>query len=159
MSENTSKLDRIIPKGEWLNLAHIAANTATEYFKETFTRKAYDGKPWKPWANTYRHRANGSLMIDSAKLLNSIRPSKITAEKVVIQAGNSKVDYARAHNEGFIGSVTVKPHTRVVKGKAQRVRQHTRNMRLPRRQFMGNAGELQRQLKEDIEDYLRTITK
>lgn len=140
-------------------IPQIVANTATEYFKERFSKKEWDGKPWKPWADTYRHRTNGSLMIDSGALVNSIRPSRITSEKVVIQAGNSKVGYAQVHNEGFIGSVVVKAHTRRRKGRTEKVRQYTRHANMPQRQFMGNSKGLQDKLKEDIEGYIKSIIK
>ena len=82
--------------------AEIVAETATAYYKETFRRKAFDGNPWAP---AKVPRQNGSLLIDSGNLLNSIRPAYVGRDKVVISAGNDKVDYAKVHNEGFIGRV------------------------------------------------------
>lgn len=51
----------------------IVTNTATEYFKERFSKKEWDNKSWKPWVDTYRHRTGGSLMIDSGAAVNSIQ--------------------------------------------------------------------------------------
>ena len=156
MKNLSEKLSRAITEG----VPQVVAETAAEYFRQSFTRKGFDGKPWKPWANSYRHRTNGSLMIDTAALLNSIRPSLISPTKVVIQAGNSKVGYAKVHNEGFIGSVVVKSHTRRGRnGKPQSVRQHSRRMSIPQRQFMGNAKELDRLLKQDVEEYMKSVVR
>ena len=56
--------------------AEIVAETATEYFKETFRKKAFDGNPWTP-ARTAKRR--GSLLIESGAMMNSIRPLVVTA--------------------------------------------------------------------------------
>lgn len=55
--------------------AEIVDETATEYFKETFRQKAFDGNPWTH-AKTAKRR--GSLLIDSGAMLNSIRPLVIS---------------------------------------------------------------------------------
>lgn len=89
--------------------AHIFAETATTYYKESFRRKGFDGRPWKP---PKRPKSKGSLLVDSSALMNSIRPAVVTNERVVISAGNDKVTYAKAHNEGFVGSVNIPAHKR-----------------------------------------------
>lgn len=129
----------------------MVAERATEYFKERFKSKEFDGQPWKPWSNTYRHRTNGSLMVDTGALMNSIRPAEINEQKVTIAAGNTKVRYAKVHNEGFVGSVVVKQHTRTSKtGTVYSVKEHKSNRNIPQRQFIGPAKELTEILKEDI---------
>ena len=77
--------------------AEIVAETATSYYKERFREKAFDGNPWAP-AKVLRQ--NGSLLIDSGNLLNSIRPAYVGRDKVAISAGNDKVDYAKVHRPG-----------------------------------------------------------
>ena len=54
--------------------AHIVAETATEYFKGSFRRKAFDGVPWKA---AKRPKKRGSQLIASGALMNSIRPSHV----------------------------------------------------------------------------------
>lgn len=138
----------------------IIAETAVEYFQDTFRKKAFDGTPWPNFSPGYRHRTNGSLLIDSAALLNSVRPSLISRDLVIISAGNEKVPYARAHNEGFVGSVVVPAHKRTSKkGKAYSVKQHSMSMRLPQRQFLGDAKELQQQLHYRIEGFINSLNK
>ena len=141
--------DRIIPEA-----AEIVAETATEYYRETFRKKAFDGNPWAP---ARVQKRTGSLLIDSGAMMNSIRASTVTPEKVVISAGNEKVDYARVHNEGYSGPVTVPAHTRRTKNGNVSVRQHTRNVSIPRRQFLGDSAELNDRIHEKIEKYIESL--
>lgn len=67
--------------------AEIVAETATEYYKSAFKKKAFDGNPWTP---AKVPKTTGSLLIDSGALVNSIRPAVITPQRVVISAGNEK---------------------------------------------------------------------
>ena len=78
--------------------AEIVAETATEYYKSAFKKKAFDGNPWTP---AKAPKTTGSLLIDSGALVNSIRPAVITPQRVVMSSGNEKIDYAQVHNEGF----------------------------------------------------------
>ncbi len=128
--------------------SEIVAETAVEYFKGTFTKKAFDGNPWKDG----KPKDSGSLLVEGGNLMNSITPSEITRERVVISAGNDKVNYAKAHNEGYKGEVTINPFTRK---NGQKVRQHTRKMNIPQRQFMGKATELATTIKQRLNDFLK----
>lgn len=139
---------------------HIVANTAVDYFKDTFRKKAFDGKPWPGFAPTYKHRSNGSLMIDTSALMNSIRPGVISRKLVEICAGNNKVPYAKPHNEGFVGSVVIPAHQRTSKkGKTYEVKSYTRRMHLPQRQFLGNSNELTELLNKRIKGFINSIKK
>ena len=138
-------------------LPELVAEEAAEYSRSRFTEKAFDGKPWRPVSPNY-HPRRGTLLVRSGALVNSIRVSSVTPQRVVVSAGNSKVPYARAHNEGFIGSVVVKPHQRRLKnGKVQQVRSHQRRMSLPRRQFLGRCAELDATLKREAENLFKSI--
>lgn len=152
--------------------SEIISETAVEYFQDTFRTKKFDGNPWAPPRVPKR---SGSLLVQSGALLNSIRPVLVSPERIVIAAGNEKVDYARVHNEGFEGKVTVSAHKRVVKAAkkkigvkgedeqgsdedmTQNVKEHTRMMRIPQRQFMGEAKELDEKLHKAIEAYLESV--
>ncbi len=137
--DELNKFLRHIPDAVVDDAADIIAETATEYFKESFARKGFDGNPWEP---ARRHKSTGSLLVDSGALVNSIRPSVISPQRVVISAGNDKVAYAKVHNEGYDGPVNVRPHTRTQRGKTVNVRAHQRMISVIKRQFMGEAGEL-----------------
>mgnify|MGYP000171342129 CR=1 FL=1 len=82
--------------------------------------------------------------------------AEISARRVVITAGGDRVPYARAHNEGFSGSVVVRSHERVSrKGKPYVVKQHARKMLIPRRRFMGESRELETLIKKDVEQLFK----
>ena len=49
--------------------AEIVAETATEYYKSAFKKKAFDGNPWTP---AKVPKTTGSLLIDSGALVNSV---------------------------------------------------------------------------------------
>ena len=121
---------------------------------DTFRHKAFDGNPWAP---PRVPKQSGSLLVQSGALLNSIRPVVVTPGRIVIAAGNEKVDYARVHNEGFKGAVAVPAHIRHTRRGDQSVRQHTRRVNIPRRQFIGDARELETELQKRIETYVESV--
>lgn len=82
----------------------IIAETATEYYKLRFDKrkKEFDGEPWVQLKHPEKKKV-GSLLVGYGGLADSIKPAKISENEVIIQAGNSKVGYAKVHNEGFKG--------------------------------------------------------
>ena len=134
--------------------AEIVAETSVEYFQNTFRDKKFDGNPWAPPRVPKR---SGSLLVQSGSLLNSIRPVLVSPERIVIAAGNEKVDYAQVHNEGFKGSVTIPAHIRHTRRGNHTVRQHTRRVNIPKRQFIGDARELETELQKRIEAYVESV--
>ncbi|WP_304721263.1 phage virion morphogenesis protein [uncultured Alistipes sp.] len=122
-------------------IAELSAATGASYFKGAFRKKAFDGKPW-PAAKIDQagKRRRGSLMVDSAALMNSVRTSEATPQRVVWAAGNDKVPYAQVHNEG---------------GRAGR----GAGFDMPQRQFMGQADELETQIDKRIQTYMQKIFK
>ncbi len=115
--------------------AEIIAESATEYFKDSFKRKAFNGRSWKRTV-----KRTGSTLIESGNLMNSIRPTEVTDKKVVIAAGNEKVAYARVHNEGL----------RAGRGKG---------FSMPKRQFMGESNELNQLIIKELERKLNQLLK
>ncbi|HAZ00703.1 MAG: hypothetical protein A2W90_14600 [Bacteroidetes bacterium GWF2_42_66] len=132
----------------------IVAETAVEYFKESFTLKEFDKNPWQP---AKREKQTGSLMVESGNLVNSINAPVVTRERVVVQAGNDKVPYAQAHNEGYVGPVTIPTHSRKTKNGMAEVKEHTINQNLPQRQFLGESEELMDMIKERIDAHLDSV--
>ena len=77
---------------------------------------------------------------------------------MVISAGNDKVDYAKVHNEGFTGRVTVPAHVRhTPKYGNVEVREHTRRANIPARPFMGRSDELAEEIHKRLEGYIDTL--
>lgn len=155
---NINELERHLASiGEEMieDCADILAETATEYFKDTFRQKAFDGNAWVA-ARTPKRR--GSLLIDSGAMMNSIRPIEVSRERVVIAAGNDKVTYARSHNEGFDGLQTIEAHQRrTPKGRTATVKKHTRMAHIPQRQFMGDSQELNGQIIDRIKGFIQSL--
>lgn len=85
----------------------LVAELAVDYFKERFRYKEFDGKEWPGPGRGYK-RSNGSLLVDSGHLLNSIRPAEVSRTKWLSQQVMIMFSYAKVHNEGFSGSVVVK---------------------------------------------------
>ena len=140
----------------------IIVEEATEYFKERFDVKAFDGNPWVP---AKRPKKSGSLLVQSSNLVNSIKPIEANKERVVIATTGEVVNkYARTHNEGYEGDIDIAPFTRMAKtrdGKRveQQVKAHTRHMRIPQRQFMGQAEELNERIRTRVETYIDSINE
>ena len=111
---------------------------ADRYVKGAFRKKGFDGTPW-PLAKKDRAgtRRRGSLMVDSAALMNSVRIARATPQEVVWTAGNDKVPYAEVHNTG---------------GRAGR----GRGFQMPKRQYMGDAEELRRKIIARIRAYMES---
>lgn len=123
------------------------AAVAGDYFQKRFVEKEFDGTPW-PLAQNPKRR--GMELIDTGKLRNSMLVEREPG-KVTISFGKEPVvNYAQVHNEGFDGEVDVKAFTRIVKGKQQEVQAHTRHMKIPKRQFLGEAQELEQLLHEEL---------
>ena len=73
-----------------------------------------------------------------------------------VKFANFSVFSAR-HNEGFKGAVAVPAHIRHTRRGDQSVRQHTRRVNIPRRQFIGDARELETELQKRIETYVESV--
>lgn len=148
------RFDKAIP--------HIVAETATEYFKDRFKKQNWDNKPWKELSPGYaakKTRGQNRILTRTGALQASIKPAVVSPQRVVISAGNSRVPYARAHNEGLSirGIAEVRSYTNrnfMGKGKAVKIKAHSRafNVQMPRRQFMGHSQFLNAVLMERIKN-------
>ena len=125
----------------------LVARLASQYSQDAFARKAFDGNPWQQPSDP---RRRGSELVRSGNLRGSMRV-KIYPDRVTISFGDQRVGYAQVHNEGFDGEVVVPAHTRRTRRGEHQVREHTRHMRIPQRQYVGPAEELDRQIQEQIE--------
>lgn len=141
----------------------VVAETAVEHFRENFQAQAFDDEPWAPLSPRYarsKRRSSGRILTRTGALQASIRPEIVEQGLVRISAGNGRVRYARVHNEGFAGQVTVPTHVNrnfMGKGKAVTIRQHQKLLRIPKRQFMGRSvpltGRINNRLKRAYDAY------
>jgi phage gpG-like protein len=130
-----------------LIVPNVVAETAAEYYKANFRDEQWEGVPWQPLNPSYaakKTKGRGRILVREGKLINSIRPSEATVERVTISAGGPRVPYARPHNEGLriTGVAKVRSYTNANffgSGRPRKIRAHTRrfDFRMPKRQFMG----------------------
>lgn len=153
----------------------MLGNDAVNFFLDSFKRQGWLGSSFEPWAkrksNAKRNKGR-SILIDTARLKRSIRITGISAGVVTI---GTDVPYAKAHNEGFKGTVNVsafkrnrytreklgsgkftstgKERMKTVQriGSTGDVKAHTRRVNIVRRQFMGNSPYLQKQLSRRLQ--------
>lgn len=152
------KLERLgIPRTSRY-LCERAAVVAVNFSKERFVMKNWvDGgrEAWK----ARKYKSKGSLLNKSGRLKRSIRKLSVGDNFVII---GTDVPYAKIHNEG--GETTkisnVRTHNRTRNNKTHRVRAHRRkmNLRMPKRQFLGNSKTLgrriERQMARDITEMI-----
>jgi phage gpG-like protein len=144
----------------------IVAETATAFFRESFVKQSWDGVPWQVLNTKYearKTRGKGQILRESGNMEASIRPSEVTANRVVISAGNQHVPYARVHNEGLRvrGVRYVKGyHNSNFRGKGKRIQiqPHTRKVdfKMPKRQYMGHSKLLNNILIERLTETFNT---
>nr|WP_067054088.1 hypothetical protein [Mucilaginibacter sp. L294] len=161
-------------------IPNMIAETAVEHYKNALISKSWNGKAYAPYKNKKREPKKGSLMMRSMQLFNSIKPKSVTPGKVVISAGNSRVPYARAHNEGLTinhpartENIIRNRHTRGKLGKmfggmgafrkgttsGQGLSFKAYSVKMPQRQFMGKnpllLGEIKTRFKTTFKDHLK----
>ncbi|QTV06043.1 phage virion morphogenesis protein [Faecalibacter bovis] len=137
----------------------LAAIEAVNFSKERFVAKNWlDRSPnrWQP----RKKESRGSLMAKTGRLKRSVRKLKTTRNSVTI---GTDVPYAQIHNEGgsINNRVNVQAHSRVRKGRAERVKAHTRqmNIRMPKRQFIGESAILLRRIERMLDKQIKEILK
>lgn len=128
---------------------NIVAETAVEFFQDTFKKQAWDGVPWQPLSPKYaakKTRGRGRILRSSGAMQSTIRPSIVTAGRVRITAGNENVKYPRIHNEGLRVKGTYKVKSFVNRnfmgtGRPMKIKAHSRtvNYQMPQRRFMGHS--------------------
>ena len=143
---------------------------AVFFFTDTFRKQGfYDNglNKWPGRKDTGTKSTGRGLLMKTGRLRRSIRMIRLVTNGVHI---GSDVPYARAHNEGFEDTVNVSEHTRrryqktttygSFQGTAQKrrkqtvhhlksvsqVQTHTSNMKIPKRQFIGNSDWLNRKI-------------
>lgn len=133
----------------------MAAQTSLRFIDGNFRAQGWQGRSFKKWKANQR---GGTILVKSGRMRASFRQQIAPGYMRVYT--NSKA--ARVHNQGFIGKVTVRAHSRrrytarrVGTGRFNRngterkktvhehtgtisVKQHVRNMNMPKRQFMPN---------------------
>lgn len=151
---------------------------ATELFDRNFEQQGFFGDKWKQRKNNSDPGRGILIGRGSGRLRKGIRATKIEGDR-----GNNgstmktsivwtfDVPYAKIHNEGGTIKATqnVRPFSRTVKGKVQKVKSFSRkvNIKIPQRQFIGDHPQLRaaietivdRNVKKFNDDLLKNIKK
>lgn len=164
-------LDEMVP---------VMGNDALNHFKGSFTDQGFTNEStekWKPRKRPDRKRPGRAILIDTGRLRRSLRYRKGRKYEVVIK---SNVPYAKIHNEGGEidvssrkGSGTINTYVRgsggFVDGKFKSGRKKKVQLlgaayetgpytiKIPKRQFVGYSGKLNRRLIDKFDKRIKTI--
>jgi len=152
-----------IKKAIDVTIPRKVANTAVLHFKQSFQDEGFTDEKLEKWKEVKRRQspsradlanANLPILTGTGDLGRSIQ-SKVEPGKVTVI---SDVPYAKAHKDGFSGTVSVKAHERKRKdGGSSNIRAHSRNANIPKRQFIGDSKVLDDKIKNVITDELDKI--
>ncbi len=104
------------------------------------------------------------LKVQTGRLRNSIQNDITQTENEITGSVKTNVKYAKAHEYGFSGNVTVKEHLRTIKQafgrsiepKTINVKSFTKNVKLPERSFMRSAlRDINSKVKQEIQAALQ----
>ena len=164
LKEYIRKLDNI--SNAYNKLPHEVAAIAVRFSKDRFRSQDWYDNNRESWQARKRKRGSqGSkrsqtLLVDTGRLKRSIR--KISADSKLVIIGTD-VPYALIHNTGGVinKNVTVKSHTRKRKNRSFTVKSHNRkmNLKIPKRQFIGDSNRLEMELFLHIESQMEAAFK
>lgn len=132
---------------------------AVSFFKQSFIKQGFTDESLKSWQPRTNGKDSGrAILVKSGRLRNSIRVIRADTSVIII---GTDVPYAKIHNRGYVGGVTVKAHHRTKTSKVlvyniiskrgrtvktdtgrSQIQSFTRRIRMPKRQFMGNSAQL-----------------
>ena len=152
--EKIKKLEKVRHR-----LPQRAAVVAVNFSKERFVRKNWVDTSPQAWPKR-KAKGRGSLMIRTGRLKRSIRKLVVTNDFILL---GTDVPYAQVHNEGgsIKKTVSVRRHERKISRGQAKVKAHSRNMNLkiPKRQFIGNSAILRRRIERLIERDIKQALK
>jgi hypothetical protein len=164
-------LSRLYPK-----LPNYAAITAVNFYKERFVvqRDIYD-KPLKKRTSDTKKDKGRAIEVKSGRFKRDIQKILVTDTRAIVGTTRLTAPYAKAQNEGFKGTVTVRAHGRnrykkvkeAYTDKNGRARNRTskqvdtdkekiqvgtfrRNMNLPERRVMGVSPLVDRRIQKTV---------
>jgi phage gpG-like protein len=154
-------------------IPRLVGAQAVYFFNQRFREQAWADDtthPWKARKKGAKRDFGRAILVDRGHLRRSIKVTQASLSRVVVA---STVPYAQVHNEGFDGVVNIPAHTRRKYGRVKdgrrtkkvvaattQVKAHSRRMRMPKRQFMGNSAVLNQQIARIIQAELnRSLNK
>jgi phage gpG-like protein len=176
LQEFTAMMNRI--DACYRTLPNVAATVAVNFTKERFRAQNWVGATTMPWKKRKQQRkrdAGRAILVKSARLKRDVHKILVDSNKAIIGTSKLTGAYARAHNEGYQGNVTVKEHKRHVytkikekyttRGGAERtrsrktiangtpdivVKSHQRKMKIPMRKFLGASPVMDVQIQRAL---------
>lgn len=128
-----------------------------EFTDDRFREQGWKNESLQPWQKRKSNKDVGrSILIKSGTMRRGNRIVSTTDHSVTL--GND-VTYAKAHNDGFKGSVTVKAHTRKSAKGSVPIKSFVRNMNTPERRFMGESKTLRKNIKDLITEEVKNCFK
>jgi phage gpG-like protein len=177
LTNNTIRSKAAALRSRLLTLPVKVGDTAVLFTKQRFAQRNWIGtgtEYWRPrkaytkWGKTPRNKGR-ALLVDTGRLRRSVRIMGKTSSSVTI---GSDVPYAKAHNDGFKGTISqsVSAHTRRKTVKQGRSRQvvgttqvsaHNRSIKqnIPRRRFIGQSPYLTKQIERLITSEIQKALK
>jgi phage gpG-like protein len=152
----TKKLKAVMP-----TIPYKIGEVVVKFSMNRFSEQNWVNNGTQPWQSRKakgRSNTGRAILVKSGRLRRSVRIVSTTSDSVKV---GSDVPYAGAHNDGFKGLVTVRPHsrsrfkktketytTRTGKERKRTVQsiaatyqigEHKRRMNMPRRRFLGES--------------------
>ncbi len=122
------------------SLPDAIGTLAKNFFKKNFRKQGFDDngvEKWVPRKRPDKARRKGekvkkrAILVDTTNLRESIHVKSATFKKITIV---SDAEYSKIHNEGLYGKAWGK-----------------HRFKMPKRQFMGESNNLNKEIKEFIE--------
>lgn len=135
----------------------VAGNIALRFINGNFRAQGFQGQTFERWQKSKKKNGTTLVVTGALRAANhyTTQPGQTTLK--------NSMPYAKVHNEGFEGTVTIPAHTRhkhkgdILKEKytnkkgktatrkvkltiAEKVKSHTRKMKIKKRQFMPTNG-------------------
>jgi phage gpG-like protein len=147
-----------MPRNIYDDILRDARVKLTEMFDNNFREQGFFGQKWVATkVSKTNRRGTGSILIVTGAMRRSIR-SMVRGMAVVF---SSNLPYTALHNEGGSFSVTVRAHSRTnhKTGNTHKVRQHPRQMNMPRRQFIGDHERVRQALADIVNKNLQEFSQ
>lgn len=130
---------------------------AVNLFKDNFSKQGFqdDEGDVQKWAERKNDPDPGrGILMKTGRLRDSIRIIHATSRTITI---GSRLSYAKIHNEGFRGGVSVRGFHRTRNNQREQVRPQTRRIKMPKRQFIGDSRALTKRINNWFQKEIRKV--
>lgn len=155
MAKNKLDMSKVVQRWNKAKnqLPKLLTNVSKNMFVDSWKRQGWDGEKWKevqrrtPGTRAYKNATKSArtraILVQSGTLRRSIVINSQTFSRMTISAN---VPYAEVHNEGFRGTINVRPSVR----NGKKVRAYSYKANIPQRKFMGHGKEVEKAQRDII---------